>query len=306
MLTKKTTPKPQTDPPRLRRWRGPTIALASFLGVALLGVAVWLVMFYNESDETSTAGPQVTTTLPDVTTPEVVSVPDLSGLTLGEARALLADTGLEVLALPNPDDSAIVLAQEPTPGIEVDEGSVVTVDVQVTPTCNPPDPIAPEVGQTTIAVFYECGSDSIAPTPGIGVPRIVPEQGGEPIDRIEWTLRSLLAGPTDDERIAGFVSAFDAATAHALNSVTLVDGLLVVDFNDAIIVNNMNTSTGMIFFNAELHRNVFQHPKVESVEFHLNGDCGAWSGLFESDGCRITTRAHWEQDLTEWDQLRDQ
>jgi hypothetical protein len=248
----------------------------------------------------------VTTTLPPVVVPGVVSVPDLSGLTLADARALLADAGLDVVALPSDIDSAIVVAQEPAPGVEVDEGTVVTVDVQIVPMCNPPDPTAPDVGQRIITVFYECGGDGIAPTPGIGVPRIVPEQGGEAIDRIEWALRSLLAGPTVDERIAGFVSAFDAATADALDSVTLVDGLLVADFNDAIIVNNMNTSTGMIYFNAELHRNVFQHPEVHSVEFHFNGDCAAWSALFESDGCRVITRTDWDQDLAAWADARNQ
>ena len=43
----------------------------------------------------------------------------------------------------------------------------------------------------------------------------------------------------------------------------------------------------MIQFHAELHRNVFRHPEVDSAEFHFNGDCEAWSALFESDGCRV-------------------
>ena len=96
-------------------------------------------------------------------------------------------------------------------------------------------------------------------------------------------------------RAVGFVSGFDEATADALHGVTLTDGRLVVDFNDAIIVNNMSTSTGMVQFNAELHRNVFLHPEVDSVEFHFNGDCAAWSALFESDGCRVISRADWNQ-----------
>lgn len=254
---------------------------------------------------TTTAAPDTTTTLPPVVAPELVSVPDISGVTLGDAEAILADAGLDILALPHPIDSAIVLAQEPAPGVEIDEGSVVTVDLRIIPTCNPPDPIAPDVGQTIITVFYECGSDVTTPTSGIGVARIVPESD-QLVDRIEWTLRALLAGPTVDERIAGFVSGFDAATADALNRVTLIDGHLVVDFNDAIVVNNMNTSTGMVFFHAELHRNVFQYPEVDSVEFHFNGDCGAWSGLFESDGCRVVTQADWKRNLAEWDQARNQ
>lgn len=312
MLTREPrTFEPQLAPTRLPRWRGPVIALATFVGVAFVGVAGWLLLSGGEADVADPTVPPVTTTLPPVTTtppdvPLAVSVPDLSGQTLAEARQLLADAGLDLQALGDDIDSAIVMAQEPTAGIEVEEGAVVTVDAQAVVTCNPPDPLAPDVGEVIITIRYECGNDDVVPTPGIGVPRIVPEQGGEVIDRIEWTLRSLLTGPTNDERIAGFVSGFDAATADALNSATLTDGRLVVDFNDAIIVNNMGTATGMVQFNAELHRNVFLHPEVNRVEFHLNGDCQAWSALFESDGCRVKPRAEWEQDLAEWDQQRNQ
>jgi hypothetical protein len=247
--------------------------------------------------------PPVTTTVPDL--PPVGAVPDLSGRTLADARRLLADAGLDLDALGDDLDSAIVMAQEPVAGVEVEEGTVVTIDVQAVATCNAPDPLAPGAGEVVITILYECGNDDVNPTRGVGVPRIVPE-GGEAIDRIEWTLRSLLAGPTTDEQIAGFVSGFDAATADALTGVTLSDGRLVVDFNDAIIVNNMGTATGMVQFNAELHRNVFLHPEVDSVAFHLNGDCEAWSALFEDDGCRVKSRTDWEQDLAEWDQQRNQ
>ena len=308
MLTKEPrTIEAQPSPTRLRKWRGPAIALASFIGAVVLGVTAWLVIANDESDVAEgTTLPPVTTTLPPVVVPGVVPVPDLSGMTLAEARQLLAETGLEVRALPGDIEEAIVVAQEPAPGVEVDEGTVVTVDVQVVATCNPPDPIAPGPGQVIITVLFECGNDDVIPTSGTGVARIVPEQGGEAIDRIEWTLRSLLAGLTPEEQAIGFKSGFDATTADALDSVTLTGGRLVVDFNDAIIVNNMGTATGMVQFNAALHRNVFLHPEVESVEFHLNGDCGAWSALFEADGCRVITRADWDQDLADWDQQRNQ
>ena len=62
----------------------------------------------------------------------------------------------------------------------------------------------------------------------------------------------------------------------------------------------------MVFFNAELHRNVFRHPEVDRVEFRFDGDCAAWSALFESNGCRVITRTDWDQDLAKWDKARDQ
>ena len=244
-----------------------------------------------------------TTTLPTVADPDGVTVPDLIGLNLAEARSTLGDRGLELEARPEAVDEAIVVAQEPLPGVETTAGSVVVVDARVTPTCNAPDPLEPGLGETVITVLFECGGDAVAPTGGVGVPRIVPDSS-TPVDRIEWTLRSLLAGPTTDEQGLGFESAFDARTVDALRGVSLTDGALVVDFNDAIIVNNMNTATGMVFFQAELKRNVFQFPEVETVEFHFDGDCEAWSALFESDGCRVVSRADWEAELAGWEAER--
>jgi hypothetical protein len=313
MLTKEPrTIESQPAPVRLRRWRGPAVALGTFVGAAVLGIAVWLVVANGDSDvadgtlpPVTTTLPPVTTTLPDVVVPGVVSVPDLSGLTLAEAKGILADAGLEVVALPADNDAAIVMAQEPAPGAEVDEGTVVTVDVQAVATCNPPDPLAPGPGQVIISVFYECGNDGNYPTAGIGVPRIVPESG-EAVDRIEWTLRSLLAGPTPDEEAVGVTSFFDETTAGALNSVSLTNGALVVDFNEAIYVNNASTSTGGLFFGAELDRNLFSHPEVETVEFHIDGDCEAWSAFFQSDGCWVTSRSDWDRRLIEWETARNQ
>ncbi|MFC2177211.1 PASTA domain-containing protein [Actinomycetota bacterium] len=264
--------------------------------------------------ETTTAQPTTTsapldstTTMPPTDVPDVVPVPELAGRTLAEATQLLTEAELGLKALPAAAaDSAVVVAQDPAPGVQVHEGTVVTVDVHIVPTCNPPDPVAPGIGEVTITVLYECGNDTTFPTPGIGVPRIVPEDGGDTIDRLEWTLRSLLAGPTDDERGVGFGSFFDAATVDALISVTLTDGHVVADFNDAIIVNNMSTSTGGVFFNAELLRNVFLQSGVDSAEFRLDGSCEAWSALFESDGCWVISRADWDERLVSWDELRNQ
>jgi hypothetical protein len=244
-----------------------------------------------------------TTTFPQIENPEVVLVPDLIGMGLAEARSTLTDRGLDLEARPEVIDEAIVVAQEPVAGVQVAVGVVVIVDARVPSTCNAPDPLAPGPDEMVITVLFECGGDAVAPTRGIGVARIVPDSA-VPVERIEWTLRSLLAGPTADEQRVGFASAFDSTTAGALNGVTLTDGALVVDLNDAIIVNNMNTATGMVFFHAELKRNLFLHPEVVTVELQLDGDCYAWSALFESDGCRVVSRADWEAELAAWEAER--
>ncbi len=320
MLTKPARDVEPGDPfTNLRRWRGPAVALAMFALVAVVGLAALFAGWNRPTGVTDDPTlPPVTTgdesavsTLPPTTvatvvTPGLVAVPELSGLTLGDARDRLGDLGLEVVALPADVDTAIILAQEPAAGAEVEPRTTITVDVQIIATCNAPDPVAPGPGEISIGVLFECGGDYNYPTAGIALPRIVPEQTGQPIDRIEWALRSVLAGPTADERAVGFESFFGPATADSLNAVTLTDGRLVVDFNEAIIVNNMSTSTGGLFFNAELQRNVFQHPEVDSVEFHFNGDCEAWSGFFESDGCWVITRTDWDQRVAEWGSASDQ
>ena len=132
MLTEEPRTIQPAGAPRLRRWRGPAIALASFVGVSLLGVASWLVISTDESDvaDGTTVAPVATTLDPVATTqapvvvPDVVSVPDVQGLALTDARRLLSELGLDVLALPSDIGTAIVVAQEPAPGAEVDKAAL--------------------------------------------------------------------------------------------------------------------------------------------------------------------------------------
>jgi hypothetical protein len=92
MLTREPRILEPPSTPRLRRWRGPAISLASFIVAAGFGITVWLVASNDEPDVTNPTLPQFPTTLPTTTTlptnvvPIVVSVPDLQGLTLADAR----------------------------------------------------------------------------------------------------------------------------------------------------------------------------------------------------------------------------
>ena len=204
-------------PVRVRRWTGPAIALATFVAVAAVGAAALLLLADGNSDvaddgtlpPVTTTLPPITTTLPDVVVPSIVSVPDLSGLTLAQARAIVGDVGLEVVALPAGNDA------DNRHGSGACRRESRSTRAPLSPSmCRPSRPatrpirVAPGAGQVIISVFFECGNDDIYPTAGVGVPRIVPEEG-EAVDRIEWTMRSLLAGLTPDERTVGFVSGFD-------------------------------------------------------------------------------------------------
>ncbi|MFD4855982.1 Stk1 family PASTA domain-containing Ser/Thr kinase [Streptomyces atratus] len=60
--------------------------------------------------------------------PEKATVPDLQGRTLGEAKALLAQVGLQIGQVQGPnDDNAMVVTYEPGVGQQVDKNSAVNV-----------------------------------------------------------------------------------------------------------------------------------------------------------------------------------
>lgn len=121
--------------------------------------------------------------------------------------------------------------------------------------------------------------------------RIVSRPLGDNADvSVERLLGEILRGPTAEETADGYVSFFGAASADALESVDIAGTHATLDFNDRIVVNNANTATGSIIFQAELLYNVFQMHEVDTVEFRIDGSCEAWSNLLQDTGCRIYTR----------------
>jgi len=121
--------------------------------------------------------------------------------------------------------------------------------------------------------------------------------GGDPV---EGSLLGLLAGPTPREQAYGVDPFFSLDTAGALESTTLKAGALVVDFNDGIYVNNASTSSGSLFFKAELLADVFQYEEVETVEFQIDGSCALWAAYFESEACQVVSRADWDTQQASW------
>ncbi len=147
----------------------------------------------------------------------------------------------------------------------------------------------------SVTVVFGCGTQDV-PEFNATVFRTI-DAGADPV---EGSLLALLAGPTPREQGSGISSFFSKDTASALESVTLTDGALVVDFNDGIYVNNANTSTGSVFFKAELLANVFQYAEVETVEFQIDGSCELWAGYFESQQCQVVSRADWDTQQASW------
>ncbi|MGA9597438.1 MAG: PASTA domain-containing protein [Acidimicrobiia bacterium] len=249
-----------------------------------------------EGNVTTTTSFQVTTDAPGS-----VVVPDLAGLTADEARAQLADLhlALEITEqYPSRNGFGSITAQSPVAGESVAAGSTIEVGVQVKAGCLDYQPEITTARSTTVQVLLECGRDWLYPDVSSPVTRV------EPIaDPIEATMRALLAGPTDEERSMGFSSSFTELNADALNSISLDNRRLTVDFNDHVRVDNVSTSTGSRYFLADLQANLFQFPEVDSVEFQLNGTCAGFWGMLERD-CQVVTRSQWEQQIAAWDAER--
>ena len=279
------------------RWRV-AAAVAAGAAIVLVPALVIAVLRLFPSDDVvaapSTSSAGATTMVEDTTTttvvaPTVVAVPDVVGLTAMDATELLLGAGFQVDASGDPNDLAVVASQNPAPGTEVDPGTTVSIEIAPyapvcregwAPTLPPPAP-----GEVEITVLFDCANETDAPN--VVTPLVRRVEGT--VDPIGATLEALLEGPTAEERAAGFGSFFSAETAGALEALAVEGGLAVVDFNDAIYVNNASTSTGSEFFLAELTANLFQFDQIDRIEFRVDGRCEAFWNWLQRE-CSMVTR----------------
>lgn len=272
--------------------------------LALLAITLW-PSGEETADPTVTSSSTTTSTTTAAPPVGVVVVPDLIGLDEAAAIDLARKLGLEVVVTERPFDAAqagSVVAQSPEPGAEADQASTISLAVAQAPNCDYQPTLPPlAADEDEVTVLFECGNTTTYPNVVHQTVRHVPTND----DPLAFSLRELLRGPSSDEQAAGFVSFFSDATDGALISVATNEGSeVVVDFNDAIYVGNASTSTGSVFFNAELNANVFQYPHVASVEYRINGSCEAWAEFFQSDGCWVTTREEWDRQVARWNEAR--
>lgn len=129
-------------------------------------------------------------------------------------------------------------------------------------------------GQPTeeVRVWFTRGEE---PVP---VARAVPEAGPRA------ALEALLRGPTPAEREDGLGSWFSDSTAGALRGLDLQDGFLVVDFEGLDrLIPNASSSLGSALLLVALDSTLFQFPTVDSVEYRLDGSCGAFGEWLQTD-----------------------
>ncbi|MCP3973269.1 MAG: PASTA domain-containing protein [bacterium] len=228
-------------------------------------------------------------------------MPDVVGLLETDARAALAEVGLEMTVTDtyfSRSDIGKVRSQWPEPGSGARTGSEIMVGVAVFPGCAEweEDTPAPSTGEIQVTVLFICAADSGFPDHWTTLTRNAPAADSE----IEVALRSLLDGPNAVEQAAGFGSFF-SGDGDALNWVTFDGGRLIVDFNDGILVNNASTSNGSIFFMAELRANLFQFENIVTIQFQIDSRCGALDEFIQmGPDCRDWTRTEWNRDLADW------
>lgn len=146
---------------------------------------------------------------------------------------------------------------------------------------------------TVLRVYYNCGGDLRGPT---GATRIVRVVSSTP-QRLTATMRSLVTGPTEEERAVGFGSYFSQATANVVDFVTISDGTAIIEFIGLETIDALARQDPLasVFFVGNLHANVFQFDSVSAAEFRLNGSCDEFWRLVAGTGCQVTPRADWEE-----------
>ena len=144
------------------------------------------------------------------------------------------------------------------------------------PSATPGGPARPPSGTApatmTVQVFFHRGQGA-DPDTVAGVNRTVPRTA-----RVATAaLTALLAGPTREERDAGFWSHFSPATAKMLRSVRIANGVAHADFRDLRpVIPNASASAGSAALLAELNATLKQFSTVRTTVYSLNGDVAAF------------------------------
>ena len=86
-------------------------------------------------------------------------------------------------------------------------------------------------------------------------------------------LRQLLAGPTAEERAAGYHSAFSAASADLLLRLKIGRGTAYVDLADfRTRLPGSSSSCGAAEFRAQIERTLLQFSSISRVRYAIDGD----------------------------------
>lgn len=101
---------------------------------------------------------------------------------------------------------------------------------------------------------------------------------------LSGAIEALLAGPTAEERQAGYDSWFSEEVGWGLASVSVTDGVARIDFTeDSPRIPNASTSCGSMALLAQLDSTATQFPTVDRAVYSLGGDIRAFYHWLERD-----------------------
>jgi hypothetical protein len=105
------------------------------------------------------------------------------------------------------------------------------------------------------------------------------------LDPVETAFQDLVAGPTGEEAARGADAViFSVETSETVQSATLDNGLLSVDFSDLReLIPNASTSCGSMSLLSQLNTTAFQFEEVERVRYLIEGSCEAFSNWLQRE-----------------------
>lgn len=177
--------------------------------------------------------------------------------------------------------------QESDGGNSVDstQGNQTQDNGQQEVTCDAPK-AGEESGMIEVSIFYSCKERPYL------VYRLVPETEK---NTLQAALEVLLEGPTNEEKSVGFSSWFSEKTEGLLQSVTIEERTVIVDFTADLssIIPNASTSAGSRILLGELNSVVFTHSDTEKVVYQFNGSTEKFCSWMQMV-CEPFTREKWE------------
>ncbi len=101
---------------------------------------------------------------------------------------------------------------------------------------------------------------------------------------LSGAIEALVAGPTADERAAGYDSWFSDEIGWKVDSVTITDGIAHIDFTeDSPFIPNASTSCGSMGLMAQLDMTATQFSSVDRAIYSIGGDVAAFYHWLERD-----------------------
>ncbi len=102
------------------------------------------------------------------------------------------------------------------------------------------------------------------------------------------TLEQLFAGPTEEEKVLGFRSIFSSDTAKIMQSVSIKDKAVYINFNKTAFLKAIeagaNSSCGSAQYSASLSKTLYAIPGISSIlpnSLSLNGSVSDYISLMQ-------------------------